>query len=65
MDPSVWPMRAKVREYIYFAKRAPRQDNGQAEPAHQRGGGHAEQVAAVRGVQVGPQAGSGDQGQGG
>ena len=47
LDPSVWPMRVKVREYIYYAKRAPRQDNGLPGAAHHRGGGHAGQPGAA------------------
>ena len=29
LDPSVWPLRVKVREYIYYSKKNPRQENNQ------------------------------------
>ena len=35
LDPCIWPMRVKVREYIYYAKRPQQQNNG---PAGQHGG---------------------------
>lgn len=29
LDPTVWPLRVKVREYIYYSKKNPRQENNQ------------------------------------
>ena len=28
LDPSVWPMRVKVREYIYYSRKAPSRQDG-------------------------------------
>ena len=49
LDPSVWPIRVKVREYIFYAKRQPRPD-GAAGVKQQHGdgqaGGQGQQVPA-------------------
>ena len=46
LDPSIWPMRVKVREYIYYSRKNPR---------------HQQQEHQVRG-QHGPGAGQGQGG---
>ena len=38
LDPSVWPLRVKVREYIYYSKKSPRQADGKAAAGHQQQG---------------------------
>ena len=45
LDPTVWPLRVKVREYVYFSKRNPRQErhDGQAGRSGQTVGGYAGQ----------------------
>ena len=42
LDPTVWPLRVKVREYIYYSKRSTRQgrQEGQTGQAGQAGAGH-------------------------
>ena len=40
LDPSVWPMRVKVREYIYYSKKSA----GQAGGVYQQQGGHTGQM---------------------
>ena len=43
LDPTVWPLRVKVKEYIYYSKKNTRQgrDEGQTGYAGQPGVGHA------------------------
>ena len=42
LDPSIWPMRVKVREYIYYSRRVPRpgqsgDQHGQGQRGQQQG----------------------------
>ena len=53
LDPAIWPMRVKVREYIYYSRRQPRQAQGDAD----KGVGHGGQN------QVGNVSGQGGRGQ--
>ena len=39
LDPAIWPMRVKVREYIYYARK-PQQQGGQGQAHNQGGQGH-------------------------
>ena len=65
LDPSVWPMRVKVREYIYYAKRHPKQDGGAAGATRQQGGpgGGAQQHGAEQAVGHGQHVHPGPSGQ--
>lgn len=41
LDPAVWPLRVKVREFIYYARKNPRQQRGQqGQHTQQAGEGH-------------------------
>ena len=57
LDPSVWPLRVKVREYIYYSRKSPRQVDGQAAAGNQQQG----QADRGRGQAQGQQVPDGDQ----
>ena len=57
LDPSVWPLRVKVREYIYYSRKSPRQVDGQAAASNQQQG----QADRGRGQAQGQQVPDGDQ----
>jgi hypothetical protein len=63
LEPSVWPLRVKVREFIYYSRRNPRQQRQQHEDGQeqdqQHGRGHGQQQG--RGQQAG--GGQGEQGE--
>jgi hypothetical protein len=65
LDPSIWPLRVRVREFIHYARRNPRQQTGngnareQAQPSAQGGQGGRDGVAS------GPQGGAQGQSFGG
>ena len=43
LNPAVWPMRVKVREFIYYARKGPRQDSGEHPgQGHQTAGGQGQ-----------------------
>ena len=50
LDPSVWPLRVKVREYIYYSKRALGRQDAQHADAPQQHGGQGHQQGAPGGV---------------
>ena len=60
LDPSIWPLRVKVREFIHYPRKYPRQqdpashpDQGQARPVQQQGGhGYGGQQQGVHHLQV-------------
>ena len=63
LDPNVWPLRVKVREYIYYSKKNPRQDRHDRQAGHsgQAVGGHAGHGQHQQhAVQVGPQSEHGE-----
>ena len=37
LDPAVWPLRVKVREWIYFSRKSTKQEGAASEPAQKRG----------------------------
>jgi hypothetical protein len=37
LDPAVWPLRVKVREWIYFSRKSTKQEGAAGAPAQQRG----------------------------
>ena len=47
LDPSVWPLRVKVREFIHYARKFPRQQGDQQGQAARpgEGGGYGQQVS--------------------
>ena len=55
LDPSIWPLRVKVREFVHYARKNPRQNSGQTKPG--AGGGQRQQGAL--GGQRQPSAGTG------
>ena len=52
LDPAVWPLRVKVREWVYFSRKSTKQEGAAGASAQQRG----QAVHHQAGGQAGPQA---------
>ena len=50
LDPSVWPLRVKVREFIHYSRRS---SAGNSQGGHRQGGGHVGRGVGVEHQQVG------------
>ena len=60
LDPSIWPMRVKVREYIYYTRKSPNNGGQQGQSRGQYGGHFGPQGGQGVGQYHGPQGGQGE-----
>ena len=60
LDPSIWPMRVKVREYIYYARKSPNFSGQQGQHGRQYGRHHGHQGGQGGGENHRPLEGQGE-----